>query len=131
MSENQHDLEYENDPDVLYLPDPPEPEVIDPWEAPDPNPWEPPYILLDEADDLRQEAGQLLDTENFLEEVKASLSGRYAGPTYPVELVVLALYSRQISAPRSRWSCGGSPPRGRAMRSSGRSTSPRRMPTTR
>lgn len=101
MNDNQHDLEYESDPDVLDIPDPPEPDVTDPWEAPDPSPWDPPFILLDEAGHLREVARQLLDTESYLEEVKASLSGRYAGPTYPVELLVLALYSRHLGTPVS------------------------------
>lgn len=95
MTENP----YADDPNVLYLPDPPEIE---------PGPTHPDldsdHLDLSEEspdDDLEQEAGSLLHTDSYLGEVKAALSGCYAGPTYPVELLVLVLHSRHLGEPVS------------------------------
>ena len=89
---------YEDDPDVIFFPDPEEElgdelgdervELIDPSDA-------------EEVEELERTAGDLLFTENFLEEIDEALKGRFAGPTSGVKLLALALYSRHLDKPIS------------------------------
>lgn len=85
-----------NDPDIIYLPETQDDrdlqECGDQPDSPDGS--------LSVAE-LEVAAGDLLESQDFLGEIERCLDGRYAGPTDPVKLVALALYTRHMDSPVS------------------------------
>lgn len=86
---------YRHDPNVIEFPE---------WEAPDPAAEHLELLKREEAwetEELELACGVLLETDDVLAEVDRDLEGRYAGPTHPVKLMVLALTTRHLDHPVS------------------------------